>query len=293
MAQSPAHQFGQIIGDVLEAAILPLLEGFAADHGLYLDKKGSRPCRPGRKCSWRDRHGNSHDLDFVLERGGTSDAIGMPAAFIECAWRRYTKHSRNKAQEIQGALEPLADSYRNLAPFKGVVLAGVFTAGAISQLESLGFAVLYVPYESIVEAFAAVGIDARFDETTSDRSFAQRVRAFKRLNSARRTELTQALLKKHSRDVATFLTSLANSVSRQIERVIVLALHGRSAEAYTIDDAIRLVTAYSGDGRQMPIERFEIEIRFNNGDSVRGSFSDKSAAIEFLKSYQPVLPIEP
>lgn len=55
-------------------------------------------------------NGNAHDLDFVLERGGSDDKIGMPAAFIETAWRRYTKHYRNNAQEIQGALEPLAET---------------------------------------------------------------------------------------------------------------------------------------------------------------------------------------
>lgn len=70
MAQSPAHRFGQIIGDVLEAAIRPLLEKFARDHDLYLDAGGPRSCRRGKKCSWLDLNGNSHDLDFVLERGG-------------------------------------------------------------------------------------------------------------------------------------------------------------------------------------------------------------------------------
>lgn len=53
MAQSPAHRFGQIIGEVLEAGVLPLLETFARDYGLYLDKKGDRPCRRGKKCSGR------------------------------------------------------------------------------------------------------------------------------------------------------------------------------------------------------------------------------------------------
>ena len=32
MAQSPAHRFGQIIGDTLEAAIRPVLETVAAEH---------------------------------------------------------------------------------------------------------------------------------------------------------------------------------------------------------------------------------------------------------------------
>ncbi len=104
MAGSPAHRFGQIIGEILERATLPLLDGFARQHGLYLDKKGVRPGRKGTKCRWKDLNNNYHDLDYVLERGGTLDKIGMPAAFIEIAWRRYTKHSKNKAQEIQGEL---------------------------------------------------------------------------------------------------------------------------------------------------------------------------------------------
>jgi hypothetical protein len=40
----------------------------------------------------------------------------------------------------------------------------------------------------------------------------------------------------------------------------------------------------------MPIERYEIEVRYNNGDVVRGQFKDKSTAIDFLRGYQPVLP---
>src|SRR6266478_9530636 len=130
MAESPAHRFGQIVGEVLESAIEPLLAQFAKKHALYLDKKGERLCRPGKKCSWLDRNGNKHDLDYVLERGGSRTNLGIPAAFIETAWRRYTKHSRNKAQEIQGAILPLVLTHHQHAPFIGVVLAGDFTHGA-------------------------------------------------------------------------------------------------------------------------------------------------------------------
>ncbi|MEW6529677.1 MAG: hypothetical protein AB1473_02500 [Thermodesulfobacteriota bacterium] len=149
MAESPAHKFGQIIGDTLEAAIEPLLKRVAEEHGLYLDRKGRRPARKGRKLSWKDQHGNVHDLDYVLERGGTPRKIGVPVAFIEAAWRRYTKHSRNKAQEIQGAILPLKETHYRAAPFVGVVLAGEFTQGSLEQLRSLGFSILYFPYEAI------------------------------------------------------------------------------------------------------------------------------------------------
>ncbi len=168
MATAPSHRFGQIIGDVLEAAVVPLLETFAKENGLYLDKKGERPCRSGKKCSWIDLNKNSHDLDFVLERGGSATKKGMPVAFIETAWRRYTKHSRNKVQEIQGAIVPLVETYRNAAPFQGAILAGVFTTGALDQLRSLGFTVLYFPYETVVRVFKKFGVDAHYHETTPD-----------------------------------------------------------------------------------------------------------------------------
>src|SRR5262249_4617115 len=148
-----------------------LLATFAEKHGLYLDRQGPRSCRPGMKCTWLDLNKNKHDLDFVLERGGTPEKLGIPAAFIETAWRRYTKHSRNKAQEIQGAIAPLAETYKNARPFLGVILAGVFTPGALAQLESLGFTVLYFSYGSIIAAFKACGIDASFDEDTPDTEF--------------------------------------------------------------------------------------------------------------------------
>ncbi|MCX6774567.1 MAG: DNA methylase, partial [DPANN group archaeon] len=194
MAISPAHKFGQIIGETLEAAIEPLLAKFASEHKLYLDKKGSRPCRKGMRCSWTDLLKNSHDLDFVLERAGSLYKQGIPVAFIEVAWRRYTKHSRNKAQEIQGAILPLAETHRDAAPFKGAVLAGVFTAGALKQLKSCGFTVLFFPYETVLEAFKTCGIDPSFGESTSDGVFALKIQAYEKLSRTERDLIGKELL---------------------------------------------------------------------------------------------------
>ena len=107
MAISYAHRLGQIIGESLENALEPFLRDFAETHGLYFDKKEFRAARSGTKMKWIDINNNKHDLDFVFEKDGTPEHTGKPVAFIECAWRRYTKHSRNKAQEIQGAIMPL------------------------------------------------------------------------------------------------------------------------------------------------------------------------------------------
>ncbi|MBI3320276.1 MAG: hypothetical protein HYZ89_06810 [Candidatus Omnitrophica bacterium] len=143
MAKSPAHRWGQIIGDVLEEAFRPVFQQVADAHGLYFDYKRKRPARSGLTVSWTDQYGNAHLLDYVLERGGTEATLGLPVAFIETAFRRYTKHSRNKAQEIEGAIVPLGDTYSYLHPFRGAILAGEFTGNSLTQLRSRGFDIIY------------------------------------------------------------------------------------------------------------------------------------------------------
>lgn len=172
MAESPSHRFGQIIGALLEEILLPVLHDFCTSRGLYLDRHGARiGVRSGKKVSWEDKYGNVHDLDFVIEKNGSTSRQGNPVAFIEAAWRRYTKHSRNKVQEIQGAILPIAEKYQRESPFLGVVLAGEFTKASLEQLVSLNFEVVYLSYRSVIDAFAHVGIDVRFDEHTPDASF--------------------------------------------------------------------------------------------------------------------------
>lgn len=286
MGRSPSHQFGQAIGEVLEAAIRPRLEEFARHHGLFLDIKGVRPCRPGRKCSWVDLNGNSHDLDFVLERGGAPKRIGATVAFIETAWRRYTKHSRNKVQEIQGAIEPLAETYRNVGPFKGAVLAGVFTANAIAQLRSLGFLVVYFSYDSVIAAFGKFGVDANFDETTPDAEFKRRLRVLRKLGDAGTPRIAAALAETHAAELTGFLDALHSVVARRIERIVILALHGALYELSSVADAIHCIETYEDNKGSKPFERFEIDVRYSNGNVITGKFKDRDSAIEFLRAYQ-------
>ncbi len=286
MAISPAHKFGQIVGGMLEEAINPFLESFSREHGLYLDRKGRRPARSGTKVRWTDVYGNRHDLDFVLERGGSPDHIGTPVAFIETAWRRYTKHSRNKAQEIQGAIQPLAATYKNAAPFIGVILAGVFTEGAIKQLQSLGFAVLYFPYETIVKAFGRVGISAKFDEVTPDAESARRVRAWRALSAGKRRSVAVALVKLNDGRIQSFLDALRKSATRQIEQIYVLPLHGASARIATIEEAIQYVERYDEGRPENRLVRYEVRIVYSNGDRIEGQFKDKESAIAFLQGYR-------
>ena len=284
MAESPSHRFGQIIGNLLEAVIEPFLTDFATRKGLYLDYQNNpRKARKGKKVTWEDPYGNVHDLDYVLERNGTDESTGTPVAFIEVAWRRYTKHSRNKAQEIQGAILPLAEKYQWSSPFLGAVLAGVFTEGSLPQLRSLGFNILYFPYDTLVAAFTQEGIHIAFDETTPDVDFHRCVKTIESAAESKMERIKDQLIRANQRQLDEFMSSLAQRLERMIEKVVVIPLYGRSSEFGTIADAIKFLDQhriYEGSGE---FRRYEVLVTFTNGDRVEGSFKDKVKVREFLQ----------
>ncbi|MEE7625590.1 hypothetical protein V3O24_05395 [Methylobacter sp. Wu8] len=285
MANSPSHRFGQIIGDLLEEIMTPQLQSFCSERGLYLDKKGVRGnARSGKKVAWLDKYGNSHDLDFVIERGGCENVRGRPLAFIEAAWRRYTKHSRNKAQEIQGAILPIAEKYDWDKPFLGVILAGVFTSGSLTQMRTSGFEVALFPYESIVSAFASIGIDAKFDEVTPDAIFQDTIDKIDTISPQIRTQLKQNLVNSNQALLDLFFAELQATLDRQIEQIILIPLHGQQSEFTTITDAITFVTSYREDKlREGGFRKYEIIVRYSNGDKIDASFQNKEKAIAFLR----------
>jgi hypothetical protein len=285
MAQSPSHRFGQIIGHLLESAIFPALEAVAIEHRLYLDTKGVRKARANkRKVAWVDGKGNTHDLDYVLEQGGSDEHVGVPKAFVETAWRRYTKHSRSKAQEIQGAITPLAERYRDAHPFLGIVVAGVFTESSINQLRSLGFTVLYIPYESVIAAFATVGINAEFGEDTPDAALLREVKKYGRLTSTQRNQIETSLLLRNRGDLEAFISTLQASLSRKIEFVYILTLHGSRQTVGNLAEAIAYIESFDETKQAARFIRYDVGVRYSNGDDVRGQFNDKSSAISFLQT---------
>jgi hypothetical protein len=286
MAEAAGHKWGQFVGEYCESALEPLLKVFADKHGLYLDKKGPRPARSGKKLRWVDSYGNGHDLDYVLERGGTPQKIGTPIAFIESAWRRYTKHSKNKAQEIQGAVLPIAEKHRFCAPLLGCILAGDYTANALNQLRSIGFKVLYLSYGSVVEAFVTVGIDARYDEATPDKDHQAKMQKWASIPKAAQDGVWTKLMELNHRNLAEFMLHLERAVVRQINAVRVIPLHGSAKDCVNVTEAITYVENYDEAAPTGPLVKYEVIIRYDNGDKIEGQFQDRATTVEFLSAYQ-------
>ena len=286
MAQSPAHRLGQIIGDELEAAIRKPLQAIAEEYDLYLDYKHARPARAGKKkVAWEDSRGNTHDLDYVLEEDGSEKTLGRPRAFIETAWRRYAKHSRNKAQEIQGAIAPLAETYRNYRPFLGAVVAGVFTEGSLAQLRSHDFNLAYCPYETVMQAFAGEGIDMSSNEDTSEAELQRKADAFDRLTPLQRERIAEEIRNLHADRFNPFFETLRNCLKRRVKHIFVLPLSGASHRFDSIEEAVRFVSEHDRSAPDSVFVRYELNIRYSNGDEIRGTFREKERAIEFLRSF--------
>lgn len=257
---------------------------FCEERGLYLDRHGSRiGVRSGKKVSWEDKYGNSHDLDFVIEKDGSPDKRGRPVAFIEAAWRRYTKHSRNKAQEIQGAVLPIADKYEQEMPFLGAVLAGIFTKGSLDQLKSVGFNTIYLPYETIIGSFKAVGIDARFDEKTPDSDFLKCIQHIENLSGSDRGNLKNNLLLSNQKAFDEFFTALRRKLDRIINRISIMPLFGGVSSFNQVGDAIGFIDGFDTTSVSGDFQKYELIVTFSNKDEIRAVFTSKDRAKEFLK----------
>lgn len=288
MAQSPSHKFGQDLGKLLEDIVQydilkPRLQQFAQTKNYYLDWQRSRPARRGKKVTWEDKYGNKHDLDFVIEIDGTDDQIGTPVAFIESAWRRYTKHSKNKAQEIQGAILPIIELHHLSAPFYGAILAGDFTKPALDQLRNNGFTVIYIPYKDVVEAFKVIDFDVAFEEETPDESYTEASRRLANLTAADKEKLRQALMRVSKQEVDRFMDRLRNCLERYIAKIVLIPLFGIRHEFESIDDAIAGLDTLNVDSPSGGFERFEVIVDYSNSDTIRATFQTKALLSDFLR----------
>ena len=285
MAISYSHKFGQIIGDSLELAVEPFLRDFSQRNKLYLDVKGPRTARSGLKLTWEDINNNRHDLDFVLEKNGTDLKIGDPVAFIECAWRRYTKHSKNKAQEIQGAIMPLFEKYKKYYPFLGVILVGEFTSTSLTQLQSLGFSILFISYDKIIEAYKTIGIDAYFDEETKEDHFHNQVIKWEKANDHDKTKVYNAIAEFCLLEINKFISELQIKIDRNVSLCRIWTIYGKLFEFTDLTIAREFLTAFTTVPNNTEFLRFEVEIEYSNGDVIRASYKNKNDLITFIAQF--------
>ena len=164
-------------------------------------------------------------------------------------------------------------------------MAGVFTDSALDQLRSLDFSVVYSSYDSVIEAFGRVGIDAFTNEDTPDHKVAEKVAQWQQLPRNKQRVVSDTLLELNDFKIDGFFSALGESISRRIQEIIILPLHGTMCETTSIHEAVSILEAYDETLSQSRFERYEIHIRFSNMDEIVGKFNNKLSAIDFLKRY--------
>jgi hypothetical protein len=92
-----------------------------------------------------------------------------------------------------------------------------------------------------------------------------------------------ALKKAHRKDMAAFIDAIEASLTRRLVRILIAALHGCTCEVATVADAIDLIQRYDERQSVVGFVRYEVDVRYSNGDKITGQFEDKGTAVAFLR----------
>jgi hypothetical protein len=284
---SASHTLGQLIGNFFQDFFLSSLQQLADQHGMYCDRQEPRPGVRGsrKRVSWKDHRGTSHDLDYVIERGGSQDKLGQPKAFIELAWRRYTKHSRNKAGEIEGALFHLGETYKGA--FLGAILAGEWSSGSLHQMELRGIRVLHIPFDLVAATFDIVGINLRYPEKAPEREIWALVHQWRELSDEQLVNAREVFRTAIAEKYQAFLDELGTRLDAKVVSIRILSLFGAEFQFDSVETAIRELSAYDKIRKpdNVGFVRYEVNIVLTNGADITGKFLTAEDANDFLSMY--------
>ena len=170
----------------------------------------------------------------------------------------------------------------------GCILVGEYSSLGIEQLRRIGFRVLYIPYQSVQEAFKTGWHLTRItsDESTPEKVHVKRKKQWDSLPPEKQAHVWKVLMEKNEKNLLDFMNHLERAVKRQITAIRVIPLHGTTKECVTLAEAIHFVESYDETAPHGPLVKYEVVIRYDNGNKVDGEFLDRASAIEFLEAYQ-------
>ena len=280
---SPGHKLGQMVGMILQGTLKAPLQKIALGKGLYCDCQGPRPgVREGTKVTWVDLHGIPHDLDYVFERNASPFKRGEPVAFIEVAWRRYTKHSRAKSGEIEGALLPLSQTFPSVR-FLGAIIAGEYTEQGLEQLRRSGISVMAISFNIIRDVFASENVKIDYPEKASAQEKAELNRVLESLNQTQLKKIPEHLWKSIERDYGEFERRLTAELERVPKSIRVVTLLGYDRTFSTIEEAIKALEVETRTiAPSLSEQGYEVFVEFATGSKIDARFKTKDELMRFL-----------
>jgi hypothetical protein len=165
------------------------------------------------------------------------------------------------------------------------MLAGDFTGNSLEQLRSNGFAVLHIPYATIIEVFADFGMDVLFDEGTADDHLRRQIDRYEALSPGEKEAIGETLRAAAYDEIAGFIESLSAAILRRIDRISILPLHGAATSFQSVAAAVQLLTTYRPPEDVPALVRFEVIVGYDNGDKIVADFGNAADAVTFLASF--------
>ncbi len=273
---SSGHKLGQLIGDWYEEYfVLPILKRVGKNLDLFVDSRFvDRNTREG-KILWSDLDGNYVDFDYVLELGGSEDKIGIPVAFIECFWRRGSRHSKDKARDDSGKLMPMRETYPS-ARFLGIISAGDFTKPARELVRSRDIDLLYVPKEKIVNAFNSCGLIMDYPDKYPEDEKARIVETFQEhFTISKKKAVRKSLVKLLGyATIESYVDRVRSSLSALPQEIRFILRHDSIPIAFdSVSDAREFLKSPNFN-MSLPIESYVYEITYSDGTEFEKSVDD-------------------
>lgn len=211
-------------------------------------------------------------------------AVHEPLSQIAREFGLYLDYRHPRA--ARGGNYAVGGYFRRYRPFLGVVLGGIFINGTLDQFRSHNFSIAYCPYETVVRAFANEGIDVSSDEDTSEAELQCKIDAFEQLTTIRRERIARGIRELQADRFSFFFEDLRRCLGRFVQHVFVLTLSGNSHKFDFIKDAIRFVTEHDQAEPASDFVRYELNIRYSDGDEIRADCSRRAKAVAFLRLFE-------
>ena len=94
------------------------------------------------------------------------------------------------------------------------------------------------------------------------------------LPEADKSKVWHTLINLNERGLQDFMAHLKRAVKRQISSVRIIPLHGLARDCVTVGEAITFIEEYDETAPDGPLVKYEIIIRYDNGDKVDAEFDD-------------------
>lgn len=151
-------------------------------------------------------------------------------------------------------------------------------------MRSEGFKLLHFSNEAIEEAFASQGINAHWEEGTSEKELQERIDQFNALSKEQIKAIGDILMKNNIAQWESFLQCLRNALERKIKIIYITSLFGISKVFSNVQDACNYVAF---DEEEISFNHntfrgYEIVVEYSNGDKINMHFKEKQMALASL-----------